>query len=182
MGRDRTEERDHWRTLVRDRPESIERPAPGEESVWDYPRPPVVEPVTARIRVEFGPVTIADSRRALRVIETASPPAYYIPAADVRTEFLVRHEATTFCEWKGVARYWSVRVGDRTAERAAWSFPRPDAGFESIRDHFAFYAGRMDECRFDDEIVTPQPGDYYGGWITSKIRGPFKGGPGTGNW
>jgi uncharacterized protein (DUF427 family) len=168
--------------VARDRPESIERPGPGEESVWDYPRPPVVEPVSQRIRVEFGAATIADTRRALRVIETASPPTYYIPAEDVRMEFLVRHEATTFSEWKGVARYWSIRVGARQAERAAWSYPRPEQGFGAIRDHVAFFAGRVDECRVGDEIVIPQPGDYFGGWITSKIRGPFKGGPGTGNW
>jgi uncharacterized protein (DUF427 family) len=168
--------------VARDRPESIERPGPGEESVWDYPRPPVVEPVSQRIRVEFGAATIADTRRALRVIETASPPTYYIPAEDVRMEFLVRHEATTFSEWKGVARYWSIRVGARQAERAAWTYPRPEQGFEAIRDHVAFYAGRVDDCRVGDEIVIPQPGDYFGGWITSKIRGPFKGGPGTGNW
>jgi uncharacterized protein (DUF427 family) len=182
LGRDRVEERDHWRTLVRERPDGIEPVGPGEESVWDYPRPPVVEPVPERVTVEFGAAMIADSRRAYRVLETASPPTYYIPLADVRTEFLVRHAATTFCEWKGVTIYWSIRVGKRMSERAAWSYPRPEPGFEMIRDHLAFFAGRVDECRLGGEIAIPQPGQYYGGWITSKIRGPFKGGPGTGDW
>jgi uncharacterized protein (DUF427 family) len=157
-------------------------PAPGQESVWDYPRPPRVEATSKRIRVVFAGVTIADTCAAQRVLETSHPPVYYIPRADIRQEHLVEAPGSSVCEWKGQARYFTVAVGDRRAERAAWSYPDPTAAFRAIRHHVAFYAGPMDACYVDDELVTPQPGGFYGGWITQDVVGPFKGEPGTWGW
>ncbi|MAS34691.1 MAG: hypothetical protein CL610_11835 [Anaerolineaceae bacterium] len=157
-------------------------PGPGQESVWDYPRPPRVEPTTRRIRVAFNGVVIADTQRAIRVLETSHPPVYYIPQADIQMAYLTGTARQTFCEFKGAARYWTLTVEGRSSPGVAWSYPQPGPGFESIMDHLAFYPGRMDACYIDDEQVTPQPGDFYGGWITSDIVGPFKGGPGTWGW
>jgi len=167
---------------IRKRPAQIDPPGPGQESVWDYPRPPRVEPVTQRIRVELGGIVLAESVRAYRIIETASPPVYYLPPGDVRTEYLEPSPRSTFCEWKGRAKYWSVRVGDRFAEDAAWSYPEPEAGYEAIRNYIAFYAGKMDACYVGEYRARPQPGEYYGGWITPDVVGPFKGEPGTEAW
>jgi uncharacterized protein (DUF427 family) len=153
-----------------------------KESVWDYPRPPRVEPVSKRIRVIFNGVVIADSRTAQRVLETSHPPVYYLPPEDVRQEFLQASARRSHCEFKGLAHYWHVRVADREARHAAWSYPQPQPGYETIRHHFAFYPSLMDACYVDEEKVQPQPGDFYGGWISSDIRGPFKGGPGTQGW
>jgi uncharacterized protein (DUF427 family) len=175
-------EQEKWRTVLRGRPADIVAPGPGQESVWGYPRPPRVEPVTARVRVELDGRTIADTTRALRVCETASPPCYYIPPADVRMDSLEPSPRTSFCEWKGLASYWSVRVGGRLAKDSAWSYPDPDQGFEAIKDYVAFYPRRMDACWIGDEQVTPQPGFYYGGWVTSNLVGPFKGVPGSEQW
>ncbi len=157
-------------------------PGPGQESVWDYPRPPCVESTSKRICVIFNGVVIADTVEAQRVLETSHPPVYYIPPKDIRMEYLVDAPGSTFCEWKGHARYYTVVVGERKAERAAWYYPDPAQGYESIRDHVAFYAGALDECTVDGERVTPQPGGFYGGWITKEIVGPFKGEPGTAGW
>jgi uncharacterized protein (DUF427 family) len=157
-------------------------PGPGQESVWDYPRPPRVEPVSKRVRVVFEGVTIADTTRAKRVLETSHPPVFYIPPEDIRMEHLERTGRATFCEWKGSAGYYTVRVGERAAEDAAWFYPEPARGFESIRDHVAFYPSRMDACYVGDERVRSQEGDFYGGWITGEIVGPFKGGSGTWGW
>ena len=150
-------------------------PGPGQESVWDYPRPPRLEKTTRRISITFNEVVIVDTRRAWRVLETSHPPVYYVPRDDIRHECLIENPRTSYCEWKGLARYLDVRVGDRTAEASAWYYPEPTASFEPIRDHVAFYPARMDACRVDDEEVAPQPGGFYGGWITSEIVGPFKG-------
>jgi len=154
------------------------------ENVWDYPRPPRVEPVGRRVRVVLGGETIAESDRALRVLETASPPTIYVPRADVREEALVEaeDERGTYCEWKGSASYVHAEAGGSRAERVAWFYPDPKHGFEQLRDHLAFYAGRVDAAYLDDELVTPQPGAYYGGWITEEIKGPFKGEPGSEGW
>ena len=171
-----------WRAVARSRPERIDPVGAGQESVWDYPRPPRVEPSPLRITVEYAGVTLADTTRALRVLETSSPPVYYLPPADVRTQYLEPTDHSTLCEWKGVARYWSARVGQRVAEAAAWSYPEPLAGFESIRGHLAFHAGVLDACTVGEWRVTPQPGDYYGGWITPNVVGPFKGAPGSEGW
>ena len=157
-------------------------PGPGQESVWDYPRPPRIEPTGRRVRVVVDGVVIADTTRALRVLETASPPTFYIPPDDVRLDLLVPETRHTVCEWKGEASYWAVQVGQRRVASAGWSYPRPTPAFEAIRDHLAFYAGRVDEAWVDDERVVPQPGDFYGGWVTSEIVGPFKGEPGTLGW
>ncbi|MCG6498404.1 DUF427 domain-containing protein [Kitasatospora sp. A2-31] len=152
----------------------------GTESVWEYPRPPVAVPCAQRIRVAFGGVVVADSVRSVRVLETSHPPVYYLPAEDVRTDLLVPAAGRTRCEWKGTACYWDLQLDGRVSARAAWSYPEPLPGFEPIRGALAFYPGRVDECLVGDERVSAQPGDFYGGWITSRIRGPFKGSPGTG--
>ena len=157
-------------------------PGPGQESVWDYPRPPVVVATASRIRVIHGGVTVAESVRAQRVLETSQPPAFYVPPDDVRLDLLVASRSTSFCEWKGSAQYWSLAVGEALVVDAAWFYPRPTTPFEAIAGHLAFYAQRVDECWVDDERVLPNPGSFYGGWITSKVVGPFKGGAGTAGW
>jgi uncharacterized protein (DUF427 family) len=163
------------------KPRRIE-PGPGQESVWDYPRPPRLEPSTRLIRVVFDGQVIAETRRALRVLETSHPPVYYIPPEDIRPEFLEGSARSSYCEWKGRARYHSLKVGDRRSRDAAWSYPEPTAAFAAIRGHLAFYPSRVDECRVDGEVVQSQPGDFYGGWITADVVGPFKGDPGTMGW
>jgi len=177
-----TPEQRKWRELARSRPARIDTPGPDQESVWDYPRPPRVEPVARAVRVEFAGRVIAESICALRVIETSSPPAYYIPAADVALEYLQKINEPTFCEWKGNAQTWSIEIAQRVAYAAAWSYPHPEHGFESIADHLAFHANRVDACYVGDQPVIPQPGEYYGGWITPEIVGPFKGEPGSETW
>ncbi len=157
-------------------------PRPGQESVWDYPRPPRLEPTSKRIRVVLNSETIVDSRRAYRVLETSHPPVYYVPLEDVKPGVLEPSRNSSFCEWKGGARYYTLRVGDRVAPDAAWSYPNPTPGFMPIRHFVAFYAGRMDACFVDDERVTPQPGEFYGGWITADVVGPFKGEAGSWGW
>ena len=157
-------------------------PGLGRESVWDYPRPPRVEPSTRRVWVVFGGRVIADTRRALRVLETSHPPVYYFPPADVLRDLLVSTKLHTWCEFKGMASYFDVKVGDRVARDAAWQYPWPTAGYEELAGYVAYYPSRMDACYLDDERVQPQEGDFYGGWITSEIEGPLKGGPGTRGW
>lgn len=157
-------------------------PGPGQESVWDYPRPPRLEDSPKHIVVRFNGETIADSRRTKRVLETSHPPVYYIPPEDVRMEFLCKTPRSTFCEWKGQASYYTLTVGDRTETNVAWFYPNPTPRFAGIKDYIAFYPGRMDECLVDGERVQAQPGDFYGGWITQDIVGPFKGGMGTWGW
>jgi uncharacterized protein (DUF427 family) len=155
---------------------------PVRESVWDYPRPPRLEPATRRVRVLFAGQTVADSHRALRLLETSHPPTYYVPPQDVRRELLLATPRTSFCEFKGTARYFSLRVGDRVSGDCAWAYPDPAPAYAALRDHFAFYASRVDECWVGDERAAPQPGGFYGGWITKDLVGPFKGGPGTAGW
>ncbi len=158
------------------------KPGPGQESVWDYPRPPVVEPVTRHIQVIFNGAVIADTSRAQRVLETSHPPVYYIPPWDIRMDLLSEGRGRSVCEWKGEARYYTLQVGEKRVENAGWYYPNPTAGFTSIKDYVAFYPGPMDECLVDGERVRPQPGDFYGGWITSDVVGPFKGEPGSMGW
>jgi uncharacterized protein (DUF427 family) len=157
-------------------------PKEGQESVWDYPRPPRVEPTSKRIRVIFNGVTIADTTRALRVLETSHPPSYYIPQHDIKMEHFTAIPRKTFCEFKGTASYWTIKVNNQEAVSAAWSYANPSKGYEAIKDHLAFYPGKMDACYVNEEKVTPQAGDFYGGWITSDIVGPFKGERGTHGW
>jgi uncharacterized protein (DUF427 family) len=157
-------------------------PGPGQESVWDYPRPPRVEPVPERLRVVLGGEAVADTTRGWRVLETSGAPVYYLPRADCADGALEPSGRRTFCEWKGVAAYWTVRGGDRVEVDAAWGYPDPTARFEVLRDTVAFYCGRMDACFVGDERAEPQPGGFYGGWVTSRVVGPFKGEPGTEGW
>jgi uncharacterized protein (DUF427 family) len=158
-------------------------PAPGQESVWDYPRPPRIEDSHSHIQVVFNGVVIAETRRAKRVLETSQPPAYYIPPQDVQLEpYFSTTDHATFCEWKGDAAYYTITVGDHSADNAAWFYPNPTPPFAEIKDYVAFYPGKMDACFVDGEQVQAQPGDFYGSWITSAIVGPFKGAPGTMSW
>ena len=159
-----------------------EEPGPGQESVWDYPRPPRVEPTGEHVVVELGGEVVAESRRALRVLETSHPPVYYLPVEDFAEGSLVPAAGTTWCEFKGTAHYLDVVAGGRTAPRAGWAYPRPSPGYEALVDHVAIYPGLMDRVTVDDEEVRPQEGGFYGGWITSRVAGPFKGGPGTRGW
>jgi uncharacterized protein (DUF427 family) len=153
-----------------------------QESVWDYPRPPRVERTSKHIRVVFNGEVIADTTRAVRVLETSHPPSYYIPQDDIRMDLLYPTPHHSVCEWKGEASYWTLRVGDRSAHNAAWGYLSPAEGYEAIEGHIAFYPQPMDECTVDGERVRAQEGRFYGGWITSQIVGPFKGGPGTQGW
>jgi uncharacterized protein (DUF427 family) len=157
-------------------------PGPGQESVWDYPRPPRLEDTGKRVRVVFGGQIIVDTQRAKRVLETSHPPVYYVPLEDVAAGVLRPTARRTVCEWKGAAAYYDVTAGDRTARDAAWGYPRPTPAFAPIAGHVAFYPGRMDACLVDEEPVRPQPGGFYGGWVTPDVVGPFKGEPGTGGW
>ena len=157
-------------------------PGPGQESVWDYPRPPRVEAVPERLRVVIDGETIAETLHGQRVLETAGAPVYYIPAEDVRWDRLEASPHGSTCEWKGEAEYVTYRHGERVVHNVAWRYPHPKPGYEPIAGHLAFYAGRVDEAWVGDELATPQPGHFYGGWITSRILGPFKGGPGTLGW
>lgn len=163
------------------RPRRIE-PGPGQESVWDYPRPPRLEPCDRHIQVMFHGVVVADTHRAYRVLETSHPPTYYIPAEDVRAEFLATSSRSSVCEWKGRASYHTLAVGDRRAIDAAWSYPDPSPAFAAIQGHLAFYPSRVDRCTVGGEVVRAQAGDFYGGWITDAVVGPFKGEPGTWGW
>jgi uncharacterized protein (DUF427 family) len=152
------------------------------ESVWDYPRPPALDRCVRRVRVELGGVTVADSAAALRVLETSHPPAIYVPPADVAATCISPVAHRSCCEWKGIATYLDVQAGGRREARAAWTYRDPVAAYAALRDHVAFHPGRMDACWLDDELVRAQPGDFYGGWITADVRGPFKGGAGTTGW
>jgi len=152
-------------------------------SVWSFPRPPAVEPEARRVRVEFGGEVLMDSVRALRVLETSHPPTIYMPPGDVRTERLEPVAKRTWCEFKGSARYFDVVGADgRRAGASAWAFPEPVPGYEALAGYVSVYPGAMDACWLDDERVAAQAGDFYGGWITRELTGPFKGGPGTFGW
>lgn len=158
------------------------KPDPAQESVWDYPRPPRLENCDAHIRVIFNGITIADTHHAKRVLETSHPPVYYLPPQDIQMKFLQTAARGGWCEWKGSWKYFSIKTNGKFIENAAWYYPDPGADFAAIKQHVAFYAGKMDACYVGDEIVTPQPGGFYGGWITRNIVGPFKGEPGTMGW
>ena len=161
---------------MRPRPEPA---GPGQESVWDYPRPPRLETFEGEITVELGGETIAATRHAWRVLETSHPPTFYLPHSAFRDGVLRSAPGSSWCEWKGRARYFDLVTAARVARRAAWSYPDPAAGFEAIRDAVAVMAAEVDRCTVDGETVVPQAGGFYGGWITSAVVGPFKGGPGS---
>lgn len=156
--------------------------AEAQESVWDYPRPPRVEADARRVVVEFGGTVIAESTATWRVLETSHPPVFYIPPEDVRVELLLASTKTSYCEFKGEARYYDIVVGDQVSEAAAWCYSEPLPGFEQIGYAITFYPGRVERATVDGEMVNPQPGSFYGGWITSEIVGPFKGEPGSEGW
>ena len=157
-------------------------PGPGQESAWDYPRPPRVEPSDEAVEVYLGGVVVARTTSSLRVLETSHPPVYYLPLTAYADGALRPVAGTTSCEWKGTATYYDVVTSARTASRAAWTYLQPVPGFESLVGHVAVMPGLMDACTVDGEPVTPQEGGFYGGWITSRVVGPFKGAPGTRGW
>jgi len=153
------------------------------ERVWDYPRPPAVVACERRLRVEVGGVVFADSTRALRVLETSHPPTIYVPPADVRMDLVSESDAgATWCEFKGVAHYVDATIDGRRFTAVGWGYREPAPGYERLRDHLAFYPGRVDAAWLDDERVEGQRSDFYGGWITADLIGPFKGPPGTLGW
>jgi uncharacterized protein (DUF427 family) len=157
-------------------------PKKGQESVWDYPRPPRMEDCLSTIRIIFSNEIIAETKSAKRILETSHPPVYYIPPEDIKMEYLIPASGKSWCEWKGVARYYSIKARDEAVEKAAWYYPEPTMPFISLKNYVAFYAGPMDACFVNGEKVAPQPGGFYGGWITKNIVGPFKGDLGTMFW
>lgn len=167
-----------WEYEGQRRPPWAVEPGQGQESVWDYPRPPALARSSRRVRVELDGVVVADTTLALRVLETSHPPVFYVPRSDVREGAVTASRRTSFCEYKGVALYLDV-LGHRDA---AWEYPQPTEAFAALADHVAFYPARMDACWVDDEPVVAQEGDFYGSWVTSDVVGPFKGAPGTSGW
>ena len=173
--------REQWRWRGADRPPFAVTPRPGQESVWDYPRPPRLAPDSREVVVRWGTIEVARTNRAVRVLETAHPPSFYLPWRDVARHLFHEAPGTSLCEWKGPARYWSLVEGGRRLASVAWSYEKPLAGAEALADCVALYASAL-ECRVGGARVTPQPGGFYGGWITPELVGPFKGEPGSGAW
>lgn len=161
-------------------PKRIE-PGPGQESVWDYPRPPRIDPSSEHVVVVFAGEVVAETRASLRVLETSQPPAYYVPPTDVNLDILVPAGGRSFCEWKGEAAYFDVEAHGQRLDQVAWAYPNPTERFSLLADHVAFYAQRL-HCTIDGEVVSGNEGTFYGGWITSKVVGPFKGGLGSAWW
>jgi uncharacterized protein (DUF427 family) len=152
------------------------------ESVWHYPRPPRVEASSEHVVVTHGGIVLADTTASLRVLETSHPPTYYLPVHAFAPGVLRAGEGASWCEWKGKADYFDLVVGEEVLPAVAWAYPSPSKGFEALLDHVALYPGRVEQCTVDGEVVEPQPGGFYGGWITSRVTGPFKGAPGTSGW
>jgi uncharacterized protein (DUF427 family) len=173
--------RAQWRWRGSDRPPFAVDPQPGQESVWDYPRPPRLVRDPREVVVRWGLTEIARTRRAIRVLETAHPPSFYLPWQDVAKHLFQESPGSSVCEWKGLARYWSLVEGERWLRSVAWSYPHPLAGAEEVADCVALYPSEL-ECRVDNMLVKPQPGGFYGGWITPELVGPFKGKPGSSRW
>ena len=159
-----------------------ELPGPGQESVWDYPRPPAVRPSSSLVVVELGGLEVCRTTRALLVLETSHPPSYYLPLADWLPGAVRPAEGSSWCEWKGEAAYLDIVAGSTVAAGAGWTYPTPTPLAADLRDHVAVYPARMDRCTVDGEVVRPQEGGFYGGWVTSSVVGPFKGGPGSWGW
>lgn len=157
-------------------------PGPGQRSAWDFPRPPAVEHSDEHVVIRFAGQVVAESSDAVRVLETSHPPVYYLPRAAFAEGVLAEAPGSSLCEFKGTARYLDLRAGEAVAPRAAYHYPEPWPGYEELRDRVAVYPGAMDSCEVDGELVTPQEGGFYGGWITSRVVGPFKGAPGTLGW
>jgi uncharacterized protein (DUF427 family) len=157
-------------------------PQRGQESSWDYPRPPRVEATGRHVVANFGGVAVADTREAVRLLEKANPPVYYIPPQHVRLELMTLNRHRTHSEELGAAAYYDLTLDGREVRNAAWVYTDPLPGYEAIRGRIAFHAGRIDEAFVDGERVTPQPGSFGNGWITSDVVGPFKGEPGSWSW
>ena len=171
-----------WQYNGSRRPGVAAKPGPGQESVWDYPRPPRLASDARRVLVRAGDHVIADTHRAVRVLETASPPTFYLPPDDIDQTLIVAASGESMCEWKGAASYWTVLLPDGTRiETVGWSYPRPQPAFAAIAGWLSFYPARL-HCEVGGERVRPQPGGFYGGWLTDEIVGPVKGEPGTGHW
>ncbi|MEM6470547.1 MAG: DUF427 domain-containing protein [Planctomycetota bacterium] len=158
------------------------KPGPGQESVWDYPRPPRLERVAKRVRLIVDDEVLAETQIAYRVLETSHPPTFYLPPEDVDLTRLRSERWGTFCEWKGQAHYYSIVTPNRLIKRAAWSYPTPTPSFDEIAGYLSFYPSKLDQAFVGDDLVMAQPGDFYGGWVTPEIVGPFKGDPGTMGW
>jgi uncharacterized protein (DUF427 family) len=173
--------RQHWQWRGQARPPFAIAPEPGQSSVWDYPRPPRLALETREVVVRWGGLEVARTRQAVRVLETAHPPSFYLPWDDVARQLLQPAPGGSFCEWKGPARYWTLVDGDRRLPAAAWSYPQPLAGAEALATRVAFYPAAL-ECSVGGALVQPQPGGFYGGWITPELVGPFKGEPGSEAW
>ena len=154
----------------------------GQESVWDYPRPPRLETFTKEIEIVFDDTVIAKTTGSYRVLETSHPPVYYLPPQDIQIQYLISATGSSFCEWKGMAQYYDLKVNEQYVPKVAWYYPQPTPSFKAIANYVAFYAGLMSACYVDGELVTPQPGGFYGGWITKNIVGPFKGEAGSWGW
>lgn len=176
-----TARRAHWRWVGDERPAFATEPDGAQESVWGYPRPPRVEEEARLVVVRAGDTVVAESRRARRVLETANPPTFYVPSEDVAAGRLEPNKGESRCEWKGIARYWDVVVPGARVEACAWSYPDPFSGFASISGYVSFYPARV-ACFLGGERVAPQPGGFYGGWLTAELVGPFKGEPGSEDW
>lgn len=170
-----------WTWTGKARPPFAQRPSAGQESVWDYPRPPEIRADAREVIVRVGGIEVIRTRRALRLLETASPPQFYLPFADCARDAFVQAPGSSHCEWKGRAQYWTIAAGGRRLPGAAWSYESPEAPFSALRDHVAVYATSAD-CFVDGERVRPQDGGFYGGWVTDDIAGPWKGAAGTGGW
>jgi len=164
---------------MRPRPDPV---GPGQQSVWSYPRPAIAQSCAAHVMIEHDGQVIADTHASVRTLETSHPPTYYIPPDSIAAGVLRRAEGYSFCEWKGSAVYWDAIIGATVMHRVGWSYPDPTRAFVSLRDHVAFYASPFDRCSVDGATVVPQPGDFYGGWITPDLAGPFKGVPGSMGW
>ena len=173
--------RDHWQWRGTARPSFAALPQPGQTSVWDFPRPPRLLHDTREVVVRWGDIEVARTRRAVRVLETSHPPSFYLPWADVAAQWLVAAPGGSTCEWKGPARYWSLVDGAGMLAGVAWSYPKPLEGAEALAGCVAFYPAQLD-CTVDGARVLPQPGGFYGGWITPELTGPFKGAPGSSGW
>ncbi len=175
-----------YRVTRTSRPDRVEVPGPGQESVWDFPRPPAVEPVDTVLRVEWRGRTIAETSRGMRIVETAGAPVYYFPPQDVSTDVLMETDYVTFCEWKGAAIHYDLRDGAVSVEHGAFTYPDPltdlGQGYERVAGWFGFYAPKVDKVFVGAEEARPQPGGFYAGWVTSTLTGPIKGEPGTGGW
>jgi uncharacterized protein (DUF427 family) len=173
--------RENWHWQGQARPSFAQIPTSEQESVWDYPRPPRLMPDSREVVISWGSVEVARTCRSVRVLETAHPPTFYLPWEDVARHLLIPAHGSSFCEWKGPASYWSLAHDERRLERVAWSYPKPLAGGEQLADCVAFYPASLD-CRVEGARVKPQPGGFYGGWITPELVGPFKGEPGSEGW